>query len=202
MHQRSNFRKKKKIAHNQQIKKRKEIDLFEEDDENNKVIDLEDLEDGDDDSYSDDEEISNTLFNKPVQDPIKFMQHGTLEEELRDSLKILSLSSVKEDKLLGDWEKHTRGVGSKLLLSMGYKMGTGLGASGDGIVKPLNLANAQRGVHGLGFEKETKNKSKRRKKESREPTKNEGTVFTFLNRINNTPHEIIKTDMRGIWFYA
>jgi len=196
--------KPEKIDNNiQQTKKRKkEIDLFadDEEDEEDKVIDnfISDEEE------SSDEEISLTLYNKPVQsDPVKFTQHGTLADELRESLKILSISSVKDDKELGEWEKYTRGVGSKLLLGMGYKMGTGLGISCEGIIKPLNLGNTPRGAHGLGFEKEVNDKRKKRKKEPLgSNVKNEGTVFAFLNKINNKPQAKIQTNMRGIWFFA
>ncbi|CAH2068504.1 unnamed protein product, partial [Iphiclides podalirius] len=38
---------------------------------------------------------------------------------------------------IGEWERHTRGIGSKLMLSMGYVPGTGLGAAGDGRIQPV-----------------------------------------------------------------
>lgn len=38
---------------------------------------------------------------------------------------------------LGAWEKHTKGIGSKLMEKMGYVWGQGLGAKGDGRLEPI-----------------------------------------------------------------
>lgn len=38
---------------------------------------------------------------------------------------------------LGEWEKYTRGVGSRLMAAMGYVPGTGLGRDGEGRVEPV-----------------------------------------------------------------
>ncbi|KAF5395970.1 G-patch domain protein [Paragonimus heterotremus] len=41
---------------------------------------------------------------------------------------------------LGGWETHTRGIGSRLLLKMGYDGQSGLGRSGEGRVLPASLS--------------------------------------------------------------
>ncbi|XP_020287630.1 zinc finger CCCH-type with G patch domain-containing protein [Pseudomyrmex gracilis] len=48
-----------------------------------------------------------------------------------------SLLTVQSDEPLGKWEKHTRGIGSKLMMQMGYVSGAGLGKRGDGRVEPV-----------------------------------------------------------------
>nr|XP_034824061.1 zinc finger CCCH-type with G patch domain-containing protein [Maniola hyperantus] len=38
---------------------------------------------------------------------------------------------------MGEWEQHTRGMGSRIMLAMGYVPGTGLGAASDGRLRPV-----------------------------------------------------------------
>uniref|UniRef100_A0A8C4QEK1 Zinc finger CCCH-type with G patch domain-containing protein n=2 Tax=Eptatretus burgeri TaxID=7764 RepID=A0A8C4QEK1_EPTBU len=45
----------------------------------------------------------------------------------------------KGPPLLGLWEAHTRGVGSRLLTKMGYEQGRGLGPKGDGRILPVDV---------------------------------------------------------------
>ena len=37
----------------------------------------------------------------------------------------------------GEWEKYTRGIGSKLMEKMGYVYGSGLGREGEGRIEPV-----------------------------------------------------------------
>ncbi|XP_037336550.1 zinc finger CCCH-type with G patch domain-containing protein [Pungitius pungitius] len=95
----------------------------------------------------------------------------------------------------GGWEAHTRGIGSKLMLKMGYEYGKGLGKMQEGRVEPvmavvlpkrksldqcaeLTQRRTQSKVSGDGT---LKGRRKRRRK-PRVATGGRRTVFDFLNQ--------------------
>ena len=62
-----------------------------------------------------------------------------------------SKQSTKEDHV-GNFEKHTKGIGRRLMEGSGWKDGQGLGSKGQG--RPTMIDNqGQQGRHGLGFKK-------------------------------------------------
>jgi hypothetical protein len=52
----------------------------------------------------------------------------------------------------GEFEKHTKGVGLRILTKMGYEKGKGLGCRGQGIVNPIEVEERPRYL-GLGYER-------------------------------------------------
>jgi hypothetical protein len=58
-------------------------------------------------------------------------------------------------KEIGEFERHTKGIGMKLLKSMGYKPGEGLGKDKSGIDVPLEVDQRSKGV-GIGFDEDVR----------------------------------------------
>ncbi|XP_064629175.1 tuftelin-interacting protein 11-like [Lineus longissimus] len=66
----------------------------------------------------------------------------------------------KGDRKLGTWEKHTKGIGAKLLGKMGHVHGRGLGKNLQGIVNPVE-AQTRKGKAAVGFYGSERTKSQR-----------------------------------------
>lgn len=65
---------------------------------------------------------------------------------------------AKSSNSIGEWEKHTKGIGSKLLEKMGYKPGQGLGKDNKGITEPIQV-EVCKGRGTLGFRRKNKDQT-------------------------------------------
>lgn len=146
------------------------------------VLPLEDFDSSDSDDSSDEEDFRNVLKAE--------------EDEM-----VRRVLSAPPSSALGEWEKHTKGFGSKIMAKMGYIHGCGLGSKGDGRVEPVSavilpagksldhcmmLKENAGGDQDL-FKAERKIKKLQRKHEimlekAYEREKEKTNVFTFLNK--------------------
>lgn len=60
-------------------------------------------------------------------------------DDIRRRAQLIEMSLLRPcaDRPLGEWEKYTKGFGSKMMQKYGYVIGTGLGQNGEGIVVPI-----------------------------------------------------------------
>ncbi|VDK88593.1 unnamed protein product [Litomosoides sigmodontis] len=140
--------------------------------------------------------------------PIAQLSNDTEDEVTTRDIATTSWEEYKQERRgnvtigdIGDWEKHTRGIGMKLLLKMGYRAGEGLGRRSDGIVhaiqpvifpknKSLDTcmeAKNRRVVDGMkSHQQQVRQIIKKQLKTAEQPT----DVFELLNdKLNKPPNE-------------
>lgn len=110
---------------------------------------------------------------------------------------------------LGDWEKHTKGIGSRLMMKMGYVTGSGLGKTSDGRVEPVSATVYPQGKSldwcmdkrqeagggdALSVENAIKKqkrieerKSRRKYFQAKQKQAREESLFNFINTLGKDP---------------
>ncbi|XP_011702720.1 PREDICTED: zinc finger CCCH-type with G patch domain-containing protein [Wasmannia auropunctata] len=130
---------------------------------------------------------------------------------INDQLIHKSLLTLQSNEPLGNWERHTRGIGSKLMMQMGYVIGTGLGKRSDGRIEPIeaqilpagksldhcmelrefagddkDLFSAERKMR----KQQQKLEQQRERQYQKEKQKEDNNVFNFINKaLGDKPKE-------------
>ena len=101
------------------------------------------------------------------------VRSGRLKESAFKKPKSSKSKNVDD---LGNFEKHTKGIGRRLMEGSGWKDGQGLGSKGQG--RPTMIDNqGQQGRHGLGFKKSHSNQRP-------------GTSSSMQQRVTKGPYNL------------
>lgn len=121
--------------------------------------------------------------------------------------------STQMNKGIGTWENHTKGIGAKLLLKMGYEPGKGLGKDKQGITAPIE-AKKREGSGAIGFygpehkqkavfsgdleKKEEEKKSRQKDSDGRVSVKgSKGKQKLRKTYVYKTVEEVLAAEMSG-----
>ncbi|XP_014665360.1 PREDICTED: tuftelin-interacting protein 11-like [Priapulus caudatus] len=102
----------------------------------------------DEDLDDDDEEVLHRIGLGRKKHPMQ-SKSGRRGKEVSASRSGSYRSHQQRDQEFGSWEKHTKGIGAKLLLQMGYEPGKGIGKNKQGIVTPVE-AVVRKGKGAIG----------------------------------------------------
>ncbi|XP_078045261.1 zinc finger CCCH-type with G patch domain-containing protein [Augochlora pura] len=129
-------------------------------------------------------------------------ENSDTPEYSKDVVIHQSLLSMDGTVPIGNWEKYTRGMGSKIMAQMGYVVGTGLGKNSDGRIVPVETTVLPAGKSldhcmelraNAGGEKslfsverrmrkqQQKLEQQRERQYQREKRRDEKNVFNFIN---------------------